>query len=217
MITIIDYEAGNLRSVAKALERAGATPLITGDEKTILESDAVVLPGVGAFADCMQSLVAKGMDRVVKTCIQMGKPFLGICLGYQMLFESSEEHPEGEPDVLGLGIFRGKVKKFPTDLGLKVPHMGWNNLSFPRPSPFFEGIASKESGQADQSPEAYVYFVHSYYVEVADKNLVAAKAHYGFPFDAAIATDKLFSMQFHPEKSGDVGLTLIRNFLKAVN
>ncbi len=213
MITIIDYEAGNLRSVAKALERVGVSPIITCDEHTILTSDAVVLPGVGAFADCMQSLVEKGMDRVVKACIQMGKPFLGICLGYQMLFESSEEHSQGAPDVGGLGIFKGKVKKFPSDLGLKVPHMGWNNLTLPRYCPFFEGLTNDSP---EHSKEAYVYFVHSYYVDVADKSLVAAKAHYGLSFDAAIATDNVFAMQFHPEKSGDAGLTLIRNFLKAV-
>lgn len=206
MIAIIDYEAGNLRSVAKAFEQVGSDPLITCDVETILNSDAVVLPGVGAFADCMNSLVDKGMDKVVKSCINMCKPFLGICLGYQMLFESSEEHPEGATDISGLGIFRGRVRKFPPEMGLKVPHMGWNSLSFPRPSLFFKGI----------SQESYVYFVHSYYVDAMDKNLVVAKTDYGFSFDAAIATDNVFAMQFHPEKSGEVGLSLIRNFLKAV-
>ncbi|MCX7772152.1 MAG: imidazole glycerol phosphate synthase subunit HisH [Clostridia bacterium] len=206
MITIIDYDAGNLRSVAKALEKAGADTLVTSDEETILKSDAVVLPGVGAFADCMASLVGKGMDRVVKACVQMGKPFLGICLGYQMLFESSEEHPEGQPDVPGLGIFKGRVKRFPDNLGLKVPHMGWNSLKFSKVTPFFEGLP--------QNP--YVYFVHSYYVEAADRSIVAAQADYGFPFDAAIARPNLVAMQFHPEKSGDIGHKLIENFLKAV-
>lgn len=206
MITIIDYEAGNLRSVAKALERAGAETLVTCDAEAILNSEAVVLPGVGAFADCMASLVNKGMDRVVKACFDRQKPFLGICLGYQMLFESSCEHPAGEPDVKGLGIFKGTVRRFPEESGLKVPHMGWNTLSFPKTSPFFEGVTQ----------DAYVYFVHSYYVEAADESLVAAKTDYGLSFDAAIARDNILAVQFHPEKSGDVGLKLLKNFLKVV-
>ena len=206
MITIIDYEAGNLRSVAKAFEAAGETPQITSNAETILKSDAAVLPGVGAFADCMKSLVNRGLDQVVRACIEMGKPFLGICLGYQMLFESSEESPEGLPDVPGLGILEGRVRKFPDDLGVKVPHMGWNNLFFPKPCVLFDGL----------QPDPYVYFVHSYYVDVKNKHLVAATADYGFSFDAAIAADRVFAMQFHPEKSGGVGLTMIRNFLKVV-
>ena len=206
MISIIDYDAGNLRSVAKALERAGAQPLITADAQAILNSEAVVLPGVGAFSDCMESLIKKGMDRVVRACFEMKKPFLGICLGYQMLFESSCEHPEGMPDIPGLGLFKGKVKRFPDAEGLKVPHMGWNTLAFSKDSPFFEGLR----------PESYVYFVHSYYVDAADKRLVAATTDYGVTFDAAIAGDRFFAMQFHPEKSGDVGFRLLNNFLKVV-
>lgn len=206
MITIIDYEAGNLRSVAKAFEKAGASTLVTSDENTILKSDAVVLPGVGAFSDCMGSLVKKGMDRVVKACIEMGKPFLGICLGYQMLFEESEEHPEGSPDIKGLGVFKGKVKRFPGNMGLKVPHMGWNNLEFPISCKLFDGM----------DKNSYVYFVHSYFVDSLDKSIVSARADYGISFDAAIARDNVFAVQFHPEKSGDTGLHIIRNFLKVV-
>jgi glutamine amidotransferase len=206
MITIIDYEAGNLRSVAKAFEEAGVVPKVSGEAETILESDAVVLPGVGAFADCMKSLTDKGLDRVVKASIEAGKPFLGICLGYQMLFETSEEHSGDLPDVPGLGIFKGRVKKFPSGMGLKIPHMGWNSLSFLKPCALFDGLT--------KSP--YVYFVHSYYVDAMDKSLVAAESDYGFSFDAAIAQDNIFAVQFHPEKSGDAGLTIIKNFLKVV-
>lgn len=206
MISIIDYEAGNLRSVAKVFEKAGATPLVTCDKDIIFKSDAVVLPGVGAFSDCMASLIEKGMDSVVKACIEMGKPFLGICLGYQMLFEYSEEHSEWSQLVKGMGIFKGTVRKFPCDMGLKVPHMGWNNLSFTGNSGIFEGISQK----------AYVYFVHSYYVDPEDKSLIAAYTDYGLPFAAAIETGRVFGMQFHPEKSGEIGHKIISNFLKVV-
>jgi glutamine amidotransferase len=206
MIAIIDYDAGNLRSVAKALERAGEKPLITCDAQTILNSQAVVLPGVGAFSDCMNSLVSKGMDKVVKACFEMKKPFLGICLGYQMLFEYSFEHAQGTNGIPGLGIFKGSVKRFPESAELKVPHMGWNTLKFAKASPFFEGLDT----------ETYVYFVHSYYVDAEDRSLVAATCDYGITFDAAIAGDHFLAMQFHPEKSGDVGFKLLSNFLKVV-
>lgn len=206
MITIIDYDAGNLRSVAKSLEQAGTQPVITCDAQTILNSEAVVLPGVGAFSECMENLTKKGMDRVVKACFEMKKPFLGICLGYQMLFEYSSEHSEDGNGVPGLGIFRGRVKRFPEAEDLKVPHMGWNTLKFAKDTPFFEGL----------SPETYVYFVHSYYVDAEDKSLVAATCDYGIAFDAAIAGDHFLAMQFHPEKSGDVGFRLLSNFLKVV-
>ncbi len=220
MIAIIDYDAGNLKNVENAFRKLGADPLITCNENLILDSEAVVLPGVGAFADCMGSLVKKGMDKMVKACIGMGKPFLGICLGYQMLFEYSEEHPKGY--AKGLGIFEGRVKKFPEGTGLKIPHMGWNNLSFLKhcplfdnlPGKFFTGLESDSSFQ--QSEESYLYFVHSYYVEAADRKVVSAISQYSIPFDAAISRDNVYATQFHPEKSGQVGLAILNNFLKVV-
>jgi len=206
MIAIIDYGSGNLRSVARAIEKAGLTPVITSDREDILNSHGVVLPGVGAFGDCMERLKSKGLDELVVRSIEMGKPFLGICLGYQILFEESEEHKDGEPDIKGLAVFKGKVKRFPSGLDLKIPHIGWNSLAFPKPSPFFEELTK----------EPYFYFVHSYYVDAEDKSLVAAQANYGITFDAAIAKDNILAVQFHPEKSGDLGLTVIRNFLQVV-
>jgi len=222
MITVIDYDAGNLRSVVKAIEKAGAICAATDDENTILESDAVVLPGVGAFSDCMESLVAKGMDKVVRKCIEMGKPFLGICLGFQMLFSESEEHEEGLPDVKGLGIFKGRVRRFPAGEELKIPHMGWNSLRLVKPCPLLKNlptniIADTAYGRGlSQQDEAYLYFVHSYYVESDERDIVSARCEYGLTFDAAISKDKIFAVQFHPEKSGLAGAAIIKNFLKVV-
>lgn len=223
MITVIDYDAGNLRSVVKAIEKAGAECIATDDEKTILSSDAVVLPGVGAFSDCMKSLKEKGMDRVVRNCIEMGKPFLGICLGFQLLFSESEEHEEGLPDVKGLSIFKGKVRKFPSGEGLKIPHMGWNSLKFIKSCPLLENLPRKiiedvtcRNENSLQQAEAYLYFVHSYYVEAEDRNIVSARCEYGMEFDAAISKDNVFAVQFHPEKSGKAGAAIIKNFLKVV-
>ncbi len=225
MIAIIDYDAGNLKNVANAFKKLGVDSLITCDERTVLESEAVVLPGVGAFSDCMNSLINKGMDKVVKACIDMGKPFLGICLGYQLLFEYSEEHPEGLADTKGLGILKGRVKRFPADKGLKIPHMGWNNLSFPKPCPLFENLPGKlftdsvvDNTNSDdkQSEESYLYFVHSYYVEAAERSIVSATCQYGISFDAAISRGNVYATQFHPEKSGTVGLAIINNFIKVV-
>lgn len=223
MITVIDYDAGNLRSVVKAIEKAGAECTATDDEKTILGSDAVVLPGVGAFSDCMKSLTEKGMDRVVKRCIEMGKPFLGICLGFQLLFSESEEHEEGLPDVKGLNIFKGKVRKFPSGKGLKIPHMGWNSLKFSKPCPLLENLPRNiiedmacQDKNSLQQAEAYLYFVHSYYVEAEDRDIVSARCEYGIEFDAAISKDNVFAVQFHPEKSGKAGAAIVKNFLKVV-
>lgn len=206
MIAIIDYDAGNLRSVQKAYEHMGVDCKTTSSHEEILKADAVILPGVGAFSDCMQNLTRKGMNGVVKACIAMGKPFLGICLGFQMLFEHSEEHPEGEPDVKGLGIFKGCVRRFPGDMGLKVPHMGWNNLKLVKDCPLF----------CDLPENPFVYFVHSYYVDAADRSIVSARVEYGRTVDAAISSRNVYAMQFHPEKSGEAGLKIIQNFVKAV-
>jgi len=223
MIAIIDYDAGNLKNVENAFKKLGAESVITCDEQTILESEAVVLPGVGAFAECMESLVKKGMDKVIKTCIDSGKPFLGICLGYQLLFEYSEEDPKGL--AKGLGIIKGKVKRFPEDAGLKIPHMGWNSLSFPKYCPLFDNLPRQlftglKSGSRftnnTQSEGSYVYFVHSYYVEAEDRSVVAAITRYGIPFDAAVSKDNVYGTQFHPEKSGIVGMAILNNFLKVV-
>ena len=225
MIAIIDYDAGNLKNVANAFKKLGVDSLITCDEATILNSEAVVLPGVGAFADCMDSLVKKGMDRVIKACINMGKPFLGICLGYQLLFEYSEEHPETLSDTRGLGILKGRVKKFPADKGLKIPHMGWNNLNFPKPCPLFENLPGKlfidsavdyTNSEDKKSEESYLYFVHSYYVEAEERSIVSATCQYGISFDAAISRENVYATQFHPEKSGLAGLAIINNFIKVV-
>jgi len=223
MIAIIDYDAGNLKNVENAFKKLGAETVITCNEEAILQSEAVILPGVGAFAECMESLVKKGMDRVIKTCIDSGKPFLGICLGYQLLFEYSEEDPKGL--AKGLGIFKGRVKRFPDETGLKIPHMGWNNLSFPKYCPLFDDLPRQlfaepqydsRSANSGQSAESYVYFVHSYYVEAEDRSVVAAISRYGIPFDAAVSKDNVYGTQFHPEKSGMVGMAILNNFLKVV-
>lgn len=206
MIAIIDYNAGNLKSVQKAFEHAGAACRVTSDRKEILTADAVVLPGVGAFKDCMDNLTTRGLDEVVKECIGKGMPFLGICLGFQMLFESSEEHMAGESHVKGLGVFKGRVRQFPAGMGLKVPHMGWNSLEILKSSPIFLDLPDKP----------YVYFVHSYYVDSSDRSIVSARTEYGTGFDAAVSSGNVSAVQFHPEKSGDTGLKIIGNFLKAV-
>lgn len=199
MIAIIDYEVGNLRSVQKAFEFIGCDAVVTSDLQTILNADGVVLPGVGAFADAMLSLEKAQMVDVVKRVIKDGKPFLGICLGMQLLFEYSDE---GKQRTEGLGIFKGSVKQLSSDLGLKVPHMGWNSLTIKEGNPMFK----------DFPEEPYVYFVHSFYLDADDKGIVAATTNYGVEFDVAISTGNVCATQFHPEKSGDVGLKLLKNW-----
>lgn len=206
MIAIVDYNAGNIKSVKNAFEYIGASCLATSSADGILSADGVVLPGVGAFGDCYGNLKRRGLDRVVRRCIEEGKPFLGICLGFQMLFDYSEESGRDGETVEGMGIFRGAVRQFPSDMGLKVPQIGWNSLEITGDCPLFEGLP--------ENP--YVYFVHSYYVDAGDRSLVAARSRYGICFDAAVARGKTFAVQFHPEKSGDIGLMIIRNFVKVV-
>lgn len=201
MISIIDYGVGNLASVEKAFDFIGAKAMVTSSQEEVLKSDAVVLPGVGAFADAMNSLEKAGMVDTVKEVIKRGKPFMGICLGMQLLFDYSEE---GGDRVPGLGVLEGSIKLFPADMGLKVPHMGWNSIDLKDECQFFSGLHEKP----------YVYFVHSYYLDAKDKSIVAAKCNYGLGFDAAIQKDNIFATQFHPEKSGDVGLQILRNFAK---
>ncbi|HOQ76023.1 MAG TPA: imidazole glycerol phosphate synthase subunit HisH [Thermoclostridium sp.] len=206
MIAIVDYNAGNIRSVQRAFEYAGADCLITSSPDEILSADGVILPGVGAFRDCFGNLEQRGLDRVVCQCIGKGMPFLGICLGFQMLFEYSEENGTDGGLVKGMGVFKGAVRRFPPGMGLKVPQIGWNSLDRARDCVLFDGLPTKP----------YVYFVHSYYVDAKDRSLVAARSQYGLLFDAAIARDRIFAVQFHPEKSGDVGIMIIKNFLKVV-
>jgi len=202
-LAIVDYGMGNLRSVQKALERVGQGAEVTGDADRIATAPAVVLPGVGAFGACMANLVRLGLVEPVCAAIGAGRPFLGICLGMQLLFEESEEFGP----VRGLGVLPGRVVRFmPDDPALKVPHMGWNELHVARPMPALAGI---ESG-------ASVYFVHSYYPVPADPTLVATTTTYGPEFASSVARDNIFACQFHPEKSQRVGLRLLENFAAVV-
>lgn len=199
MIAIIDYDAGNLRSVEKAIISLGHQAVITRDRDVILSADKVILPGVGAFGDAMAKLNQYGLIEVICQAVGKEMPFLGICLGLQLMFESSEES-EGVP---GLGLLKGKILKIPDGPGLKIPHMGWNSLDVRTDSRLFAGIAAGE----------YVYFVHSYYLKAEDENVVAASAEYGVHIHAAIEKGNLYACQFHPEKSGDTGLKILKNFL----
>ncbi len=198
MIAIIDYGAGNLQSVKKALDFIGAESVITDNPEIINACDKILLPGVGSFGDAMDSMNKKGLVETVKTNALSGKPFLGICLGLQLLFEESEE----TPNVKGLGIFKGKIKKFPNDIGLKIPHIGWNSLEIRQTDTIFKDVPEN----------SYVYFVHSYYLQADDENDVATVTNYGIDFHSAVGKNNIFATQFHPEKSGEVGLQILRNF-----
>ena len=196
MVAIIDYGAGNLHSVKNALDSLGAVSEITGDGDRILAADHVILPGVGSFGDAMDNLRASGLIDTVKKAADGSRPFLGICLGLHLLFESSEESPGAE----GLGIFGGTIKRIP-DCGLKIPHMGWNNITLAKPSRILP----------DDKP--FLYFVHSYYTEAADPSLVSAYTEYGARLGIAVEDGNRFAVQFHPEKSGDAGLGILKRFL----
>jgi glutamine amidotransferase len=198
MIAIIDYGAGNLQSVKKAFDFIGAESVITDNPDVINACDKILLPGVGSFGDAMDSMTKKGLVETVKQNAMSGKPFLGICLGLQLLFEESEE----SPGVEGLGIFKGKIKKFSSDMGLKIPHIGWNSLEIKQKDTLFKDIPEN----------SYVYFVHSYYLHAEDENEIATVTNYGIDFHSAVGKDNIFATQFHPEKSGDVGLQILRNF-----
>lgn len=200
MIAIIDYGVGNLRSVEKAFHFIGSEAVVTSDTDSILKADGVVLPGVGAYADAMDSLRSAGMVEVVKKVVKDDKPFLGICLGMQLLFDYSQEFGE---NVEGLGVFKGSIKQLPLDMNLKVPHMGWNSLNTRKECPLFTGLP--------ENP--YVYFVHSYYLTAQDRSVIAATAGYGIEFDVAVGSGKCFATQFHPEKSGEVGLAILKNWV----
>jgi imidazole glycerol-phosphate synthase subunit HisH len=211
MILIIDYGMGNLRSVEKAFHKLGFAAEVSGDPAALTRAQGMVLPGVGAFADCMKNLQKLGLIEPVTKWIQADRPFLGICLGFQVLFEESEEFGPTK----GLGIFSGKVIKFsdtmpdPATKGghLKVPHMGWNTIELAQPTPALEGL----------QPASSFYFVHSYYPEPADNSLVATWTEYGVRFASSIAAGNLFASQFHPEKSQANGLRLLKNFGELVN
>ncbi len=198
MIAIIDYGMGNLRSVSKAFESVGHQAVVTRDPRAIANASHVVLPGVGAFGDCMANLERYELIPPIQSAIQSGKPFLGICLGLQLLFTESEEFGIHK----GLGLIPGRVKKFSLDPSLKVPHMGWNEIQVVQPAPPLAGIA----------PGSYCYFVHSYYVEPADPTVIATMTEYGKPFASAVWKDNVVACQFHPEKSQTVGLQVIKNF-----
>jgi glutamine amidotransferase len=198
MIAIVDYEMGNLRSVQKGFERAGWEAVVTRDAGQIASARGVVLPGVGAFRACMENLRRFGLVEPIRETVKRQKPFLGICLGLQLLFSESEEFGNQE----GFNLFRGKVVGFRPGENLKVPHMGWNQIEKKVNSPFLEGISSGD----------YVYFVHSYYVVPEDSSLIATITAYGSAFTSSIATDRLFACQFHPEKSQELGLRILRNF-----
>ena len=198
MIAIIDYDAGNLKSVEKALQYLGEECIVTRDKEKLLKADKIILPGVGAFGDAMEKLHKFGLVDVIHKLVKENKPFLGICLGLQLMFESSEEGP----GVKGLGLLPGKIVKFPEKEGFKIPHMGWNSIDVKEGSRLFRGVSNN----------SYVYFVHSYYLQAENENDVAATTEYITHVHASVEHDNIFACQFHPEKSGDVGLRILKNF-----
>lgn len=200
MIAIVDYDAGNIKSVEKALLHLGQEVTVTGETEAILKADKVILPGVGAFGDAMEKLRSTGLDKVMKEVADKKTPFLGICLGLQLLFESSEE----APGVAGLGLLKGKILKIPQAEGLKIPHMGWNSLHLQNEGRLFRGI----------DEHTYVYFVHSYYLEAQEESIVKASTRYGVEIHASVEKDNLFACQFHPEKSSTAGLKILKNFVE---
>lgn len=199
MVAVIDYDAGNIKSVEKAVIALGEEVVVTKDREKILSADHVILPGVGAFGDAMEKIHSYCLAEVIEKVVDCGTPFLGICLGLQLLFESSEES-EG---VAGLGILPGRIVRLPDDQGLKIPHIGWNSLRYPNAGRLFEGIPE----------DSYVYFVHSYYLQAADPAIVTATTEYAALIHASVERENVFACQFHPEKSSDVGMRIIKNFL----
>ncbi len=199
MVAIIDYDAGNIKSVEKAIQRLGQEAVVTRDADLLRGADHIILPGVGAFGDAMGKLKRYELIPVIHEVIDRGTPFLAICLGLQLLFEESEE----SPGVPGLGIFKGSIRRIPDTEGLKIPQIGWNSLHFPRESRLFRGC----------NEETFVYFVHSYYLKAADESIVSAETEYGITIHAAVEKENVFACQFHPEKSSEVGLHMLENFL----
>ena len=200
MIAIIDYDAGNIKSVEKALKRLGQDVKVTRDREEILHADKVILPGVGSFGDAMEKLVNYGLKDVIYEVVDKNIPFLGICLGMQLLFERSDE----TPGVEGLGILKGEILRIPETFGLKIPHMGWNSLNFHGNGKLFKGLPS----------EPYVYFVHSYYLKAEEEEIVTATAEYSTCIHASVEKGQVFGCQFHPEKSSDIGIQILQNFVE---
>ena len=198
MIAIIDYDAGNIKSVEKAMQLLGQEVTITRDRETIMNADKVILPGVGAFGDAMSKLRQYGLDEVIRDVTAKGTPFLGICLGLQLLFERSDE----TPGVEGLGILKGEILRIPDKEGLKIPHMGWNSIKIKPGAKLFKGIEE----------DSYVYFVHSYYLKAKNEEDVAATTEYSTLIHASVEHGNIFACQFHPEKSGEIGLKILKNF-----
>lgn len=198
MIAIIDYGAGNIQSVYKALKYVGCDCIVTNDKNEIMKAEGAILPGVGSFGNSMDNMNENRITETVREFIKTKKPFLGICLGLQLLFPESEE----SPGVKGIDIFKGTVTKIPDGEGLKIPHMGWNSIKLLKKDGIFKGIKDN----------SYVYFVHSYYLNAENKDIVAAQTEYGVTIDAAVSYENVTATQFHPEKSGEVGLQMLRNF-----
>jgi len=199
MVAIIDYDAGNIKSVEKALISLGAETVLTRDPEVILSADHIILPGVGAFGEAMEKLHHYGLVEVIREAVKRNIPFLGICLGLQLMFESSEE----SPGVEGLKLLPGKIVKIPAEEGLKIPHIGWNSLVYPNEGRLYKGIPEN----------SYVYFVHSYYLKAEEEDIVTAATEYGTFIHASVEKGNVFACQFHPEKSSDVGLTILKNFI----
>lgn len=200
MIAMIDYDAGNIKSVEKALQKLGADVVITKDPQEILNAEKVILPGVGSFGDAMNNLKKYGLDEVIRQVVEKGTPFLGICLGLQLLFERSDESPE----AVGLGILKGEILRIPDAEGLKIPHMGWNSLHLQNNGRLFKGLKEND----------YVYFVHSYYLKAEEEEIVKATTNYSVNIHASVEKGNVFACQFHPEKSSDVGLQILKNFVE---
>ncbi len=200
MIAIVDYDAGNIKSVEKAMRYLGQDVEITRDREKILAADKVILPGVGAFGDAMEKIRQYGLEEVIRQVVDRGTPFLGICLGLQLLFEESEE----SPGARGLGILKGKIRRIPGGEGLKIPHMGWNTLELSGDGRLFKGVPE----------EPFVYFVHSYYLEAQDEEIVKAVTWYGTKIHASVEKENVFACQFHPEKSSSTGLLMLKNFVE---
>ncbi len=203
MIAIIDYDAGNIKSVENALVRLGEEPVVTRNPGEISGADGVILPGVGSFGDAMKRLESYGLVETIVQVAERRIPFLGICLGLQLMFESSEE----SPGIKGLGLLPGRILRIPDEGGLKVPHMGWNSLKYPHPGRLFRGVPQ----------DSYVYFVHSYYLRAEEESIVTAATDYGTLIHASVEKNNIFACQFHPEKSSGVGMQILRNFVSIVN